>query len=276
LQNINLIKENRNNLFIASADTALKILLKQDISPDVVFSFDVQNHSYLHFTGIKNDFRLFTDFTSPLRIGNKQTLLFSNHPFNIIFKKAGWDLYYLPSDSKNIGGAMIGFFKMYFSSYPVVTVGIDFAYYKYYGYSKGSFIDEYILNNSSFFYPENIINAGFYYKNKFVVKKNDWLSTTVMDQYNRESQNSNIYTLSDSPFTQFKKIKNINMLIEEAEKLPEKILNFKSRAIKKNDFMKIIIEEIDKNPLILKSYYLSTGEKFERNKINKLINKYFN
>ncbi|MFQ3579737.1 MAG: 6-hydroxymethylpterin diphosphokinase MptE-like protein, partial [Bacteroidales bacterium] len=75
------IKKIRDSIYIASSDTALKILIKNGITPDSVFSFDPQHFSYYHFTGfIPNNIRVFTDFISGVRL-KKQTVIFSNHPF---------------------------------------------------------------------------------------------------------------------------------------------------------------------------------------------------
>ncbi|MCB1178430.1 MAG: motility associated factor glycosyltransferase family protein [Leptospiraceae bacterium] len=63
-----LIKKNRDKLFIFSCDTSLKVLLKFGIIPDGVMTLDAQTNSYFHFMGESlEQIPLFADMvTSPM------------------------------------------------------------------------------------------------------------------------------------------------------------------------------------------------------------------
>ena len=212
IQNINLIKNNLGKIYIAATDTSFKILDKFNITPDAVFSFDAQHFSYLHFTGIKKKSRLFTDFTSSLRLNNSQTILFSNHPLINLFKEIGWTPIYLSSNTRNIGGAVIDFFCKYFPDHPIITAGIDYGIYKHNSYSKGSYISDYKIINSNYFLTGNKIDCSLLYRQRFSQKNGDWQTTKLMEQYTCSgSLQKNIYSLSTSPFVTYKEIKSLEL-----------------------------------------------------------------
>ncbi|MCK4796470.1 MAG: motility associated factor glycosyltransferase family protein [Spirochaetes bacterium] len=272
IENIDLIKSNISKLFIAATDTSLKVLNKFNITPDVVFSFDAQHSSYLHFTGIKTKFRLFTDFTSSLRLSNDQTILFSNHPFVNIFKKAGCTPIYLPSDTRNIGGAIIDFFCKYFPDYPIVTVGIDYGIHKNSLYSKGSYINDYMLVNRNYFLTDNNIDCSLLYRDRFLQKQGEWQTTELLLQYTKTIKDkTNIYSLSTSPFVPYKKIKLIDEVINQSKKLKAKTVSFEKPKINKLDFFSLLIQEIKSNPEFLYSYFLSIGKNPDEYEVEKLI-----
>ncbi|MBN2040245.1 MAG: motility associated factor glycosyltransferase family protein [Spirochaetes bacterium] len=68
-KNISDLKLLKNKALIASVDTALHVLQKNDISPHIVMTLDSQKHSLQHFTGLKNyDTMLLADMVSYPRI----------------------------------------------------------------------------------------------------------------------------------------------------------------------------------------------------------------
>ena len=272
IHNIEKIKNSRNELFIASTDTGLKILGKYEIIPDAVFSFDAQYYSYFHFTGIKADYRLFTDFTSSLRLGNKQTLLFNNHPLIHVFKNNGFKPIMLLSDTRNIGGALIDFFLRHFPDYPVVTAGVDYGYYKNYSYSRYSYLDEYKLNNSNYYNTENNIDCLLFYKDIFIKQIGDWKTTRLLEKYEKLSPiNENVFTLSDSPFSGYKRIDSFNEVVEKAKKLDVIEIDFFKPKINKKEFFSIFYNYIEENPDKLTSYFLSINKHPNFNEIKAVI-----
>lgn len=271
-QNIEMIKHHRDGLFIASTDTSLKILSKYKISPDLVFSFDAQHYSYLHFVGVKNDFRLFIDFTSSLRLNNKQTLLFNNHPFIEVFKNTGFNPVMLLSDTRNIGGAIIEYFSRYFAAYPIVTVGIDYGYYKYYSYSKYSYLDDYKLINNCYYSTENNIDCSLFYRDVFIKQTGDWKTTSLLEQYEKLCPiNENIFTLSESPFIRIKKIDSLEEVMDKAKRLDKIKIEFNRPTVYKKDFFKILFKFMEDNPNVLTSYFLSINMQLEIGEIKRVI-----
>jgi len=272
--NIDILKKLRDDIFIAATDTSLKILNKFNINPDIVFTFDAQHYSYFHFCGINNNFRLFSDFTSSLRLFKNQTLLFANHPLRELFKQSGWDIKHLSSNTRNIGGAVIDFFKKYFNDYPIITVGIDYGYHNHYSYAKGSYIDDYRQNNSDYYTTAENYDCNLYYKYKIIKNKDNWITTDLMMQYNN-AINNEIYTLSDSPFLKSKKINfnDFKNLIFKSKELKPAALNFKEPGLKKDDFILSFIKGIKNNTALLDSYFLSIGKMPDENEVDKLIMK---
>ncbi len=271
-ENINLINKNKDKLFIAATDTSLKILNKFKIYPDICFSFDSQQETLSHFIGIKKLPRLFTDFTSIIRLNKNQTMVFSNHPVISVFKKMGWNPVLLSSNTRNIGGAAIDFFVKYFPDYPIITVGIDYGIYKNQYYSRGSYSSEYKYFFSSYFNTENNIDSKLIYRDHFNKIKEKWKSTDLFEKYAKSIRSlKNIFSLSSSPFIKFNKIKTLKYIIDQAYSLGKSTLVFEKPNFSQQDFMTAFIEEIKINPEIIFSYFISTGEYPDKNALEKII-----
>ncbi len=271
-ENIELIYNNKDKLFIAASDTSLKVLNKFNIIPDIGFSFDSQQETLSHFIGIKKLPRLFTDFTSILRINNNQTMVFSNHPVINVFKKTGWNPILLSSDTRNIGGAIIEFFSKYFPDYPIITAGIDYGIYKNQFYSRGSYSCEFKYIFSNYYKTENNIDTSLIYRDIITKIKDKWKSTSLFEKYAKAIKPAeNIFSLSTSPFTKFNKIKTLKYIIDQSDNLNESTLLFEKPKFNKEDFFSIFIDEIRKNPQIIYSYFLSKGEYPTEEEIENII-----
>lgn len=272
MNNINIIKNVRSKIFIAATDTSFKILLKNNINPDIIFSFDAQNYSYLHFTGINSKIRIFTDFTTSLKLPFSQTLLFSNHPLRSVFKDCGWNIISLSSRSRNIGGAMIDFFSTYFPDHPVITSGIDYGVFDHYLYSKGSYIDEYKFNNCNYFLNGEFIDSSLFYKYKYIDNSGNWRTFDLFKSYaSGSSESKKIYTLSSSPFTPFKKLKNIDEIIDNTKSSLNKQLDFGSNRILPDVILETLKKAVLKDPGILNSYFLSKRTYPDENELKNII-----
>ena len=271
-ENIDIIIKNKEKLFIAATDTSLKILNKFNIKPDIAFTFDSQQETLSHFIGVKNLPRLFTDFTSIIRLNENQTIVFSNHPVVNIFKKTGWNPVLLSSNTRNIGGAIIDFFLNYFPDYPIITVGIDYGIYKNQFYSKGSYSSEYKYIYSTYYKTENNIDIALIYRDKFNKIKDKWKSTNLFEKYSKSNNTAkNVYSLSTSPFTNFNRIKTLKYIIDQAYNLEKSTLFIENPNFSKDDLISIFIEEIKIRPQILYSYFLSANEYPNQIAIEKII-----
>ena len=223
---------------------------------------------------MKNIPRILNDFTSCLRINNNQTLLFSNHPINSIFKKLGWKLVYLPSNTRNIGGAVIEFFSQYFPDVPIVTLGIDFGIYKNYLYSRGTYINEYINNYSNYIITGNFFDAKLLYKEKSILITEKWKTNGLLTSYSNSLKPGKIiYTFSSSPINNFIKITSLNEVLYEINNSKESTLIFEKPGFSRNDFIDIFNEEINKNSEMLYSYFLNMKKYPSNIEINKIIKK---
>jgi len=269
--NIEIIKENSDKFYIASSDTSLKILNCYKIEPDAVFSFDCQNYSYLHFLDFKKSYRLFTDFISPIAIeGVKQTPLFSSHPFFKIFNQLNYYPIKIDSNTRNIGGAMVDFFSQYFDKIPIVTAGIDYSYYKNESYSKGSYLSTYKLLNSDFFVSEERIDADLFYKNNFTETKYMWKTTSLLQEYSKNTKR-NIYSLSDSPFVEFERIKDLSILFKK--KVESLTLDFAKPSFSKDELIVHLENYIKTNYDIFLPYFLSARTYPAEENLNILLKK---
>ncbi len=276
MHNIEIIKKHKNKLYIAATDSSLKILLKNNIKPDWVFSFDPQHYTYLHFNGINEELNLFVDFTSSLRLNKKTNFLFSNHPFKDVLKELNFPIIEFSSDTRNIGGALIDFFKKYFKYYPLITAGIDYGYYNYYAYSKGGFLDEYKLINSCYFTTAESLDAKIYYKDLKKEVNNGWATTGLMEHYGKASQiYDDVYTLSSSTYNCQKKADDIDAIIKKAEKLDEVTLSFNTIDISRDEFINNFVSIIKNKEYCLSSYLLSLGMKPDEKNISFAVENIF-
>ncbi len=275
MQNMDTIKKYRGDLFVASSDSALKVLIKNGIEPDCVFSFDPQVYTLEHFTGIKAKLNLLVDFSSPLKSGHKTGYFYSNHPLSEILSGLGIGLPELDSGTRNIGGAMTDFFKRHFSEYPVITAGIDYAYHDHCSYSRGGSLDEYKLANSDYYRSADYIDAKLYYRDKFISVKNDWASTALLGEYAGALKKfDDVYTLSTSPFTDLKPVENIEEIIGKAKRLKGIELVMKKPHPDKKKIIERFIVAVKDKPQCLDTYLLSIGKRPDEKSINEAV-KYF-
>jgi hypothetical protein len=216
-QNIDFIKSNRQCFYIAAADTASLVLVRAGIYPDSIFSFDAQNISYKHFFAL-NDIcekvRLFVDFTSPINFCSdnvQTTLLFSSHPYGEVFKAAGWTTRHINSGCGNIGWAAAEFFADYMPQMPLVTVGLDYAYFRQYGYAKNSYLFDYCLTEQTYFKTANALDTKLFYRSRISQAEGDWTTTSLLSGYAKNSNHS-VLTLSDSPFCNLTHISQSDVL----------------------------------------------------------------
>lgn len=210
-ENISEIKNNSKYLYIASSDTALNILLSNNIKPDSVFSMDSSYYTKYHFINSDDDIRIFMDYTSsPDEELKNVTFLFSDYP--ILNELKFRFLPYLNTGYGNIGASTADFFIRNTKDIPIITSGIDYGFYKKRMYSKGSFLDYYKISNSDYFNTENNIDINIFYSKKISSKENSWESNSLTRQYS-DCSIKNIYTISDSPFTDSIKIDNLTSFL---------------------------------------------------------------
>ena len=242
-----LLQNNRSQLYIAAADTALPILVKNKITPDSVFSMDTSPYSVYHFVGtFDKSIRFFKDYTSSLKSENNSiSLLFSDFP---LLPNCGFSLDLLPrldTSSGNIGASIIQFFNNYFPELPLICTGIDFGFYNRIGYSKGNYHEIYRLHHASYFSNSEQYEAKLFYRQ----------TPEYLQAWSRNSQNRyyavqqpllNCKTLSPSPFIPWEKINNNAEL--------EKIIN---TAKGKKGTCKLSLPDL-KNPI---EYLLKLPEK---------------
>ncbi len=251
-KNIDDIKKYRDSLYIATTDTALRILLQNSILPNSVFNFDPQYYSHLHFFGVENtNIRIFSDITSSLRFNKNQTPLLSNHPFCKILLELGFSNIAFNTNPQNIGGSLVDFFDRYFGKISIISVGIDFGYYNFKSYSRGSYLNAFEIVSSNYFNQINNIDTSIFYRYIFNKNENGWKTNSLLSQYSENSKNDKISTLSDSPFVSYKKVNSIEHFLNSA-KVDETSLQFNNPNLTYRDFIDNILSYIkrDCSPLL--------------------------
>ncbi len=167
---------------------------------------------------------------------------------------------------------MIDFFNTYFNDIPVITTGIDYGFYEYCSYSKGTYLDDYKLMNSDFFSSIDNIDSMLFYNERFTVKTGGWKTNKSMEEYSKAiSMYKDVYTLSDSnflPFIRINSLKEIKMKLFKTQ-----ILEFHKPKIIKENFVSFIKKSIFDNLNILNSYFLSIKKYPEKKIIDKIIDK---
>lgn len=204
-----ILRKNRTKLYIAAADTAFPILIKNEIIPDSVFSMDTSPYSAYHFVGIScESTRFFKDYTSSLNAeNNKLSLLFSDFPLLPLCGFALDSLPRLDTSSGNIGTSMIQFFNKYFPELPVICTGIDFGSDNKISYSKGNYHEIYRLHHSSYFSSCEQYDAKLYYRQNSEHCGN-WSRNSQNSYYASQLPSLNCKTLSSSPFIPFERLCN--------------------------------------------------------------------
>lgn len=257
--NIELLKERREEIYLAAADTAYPVLMRQGLEPDFVFSFDANSHSYLHLAGLERGrARLFVDICSPLYSSRLATTpLFSAHPLSLILaEKSGVTI---NSAALNIGGAIVDFFHRYFPDYPLVTVGIDFASQGYRGYSRGSYLSEYYLTHGDYFESSSSIESRLFYRSPFLKMEGEWKSTSLYSSYSEAAPQEGVMTLSGSPFTPFRQIMDLSQAIAAAKECPSLSLSFNFSFFEHQAPVERLLEKLTVDSSALFSYFLAKG-----------------
>lgn len=257
--NMESIREQREMIYLAAADTAAAVLASNGVTPDFIFSFDANPHSYLHLLGKQySGARLFVDFTSPLFSEQLETtLLFSAHPFARLFR--GLNPVTIDSASLNIGGAIVDFFSRYFPGYPIATVGIDFAAYGFTGYSRGSYLSDYYLAHGDYFKSPSSIEADLFYRSPYKQSEGEWKSTGLYRAYAGATAAHGGATLSTSPFTPFKPGLDLQKFASAASKHSAGTLNFDYDADKVKQIVEGMTDELQRDSTPLLPYLLALG-----------------
>jgi len=197
-------------------------------------------------------------------------MIFSNHPFYRIFLESGFSPAMISSYSRNIGGAVAEFFINNFANLPLISAGIDFAFFDYNSYSRGTFLSEYYNINSCYHVTSETLNSCLFYKEQFVKYSGKWKTTGFMSNYSANSTDK-ISTISSSPFNLSKK-NGLNEFIEKNKKMITQTFEFKAPCIKPLEFLSNIINHINKDISPLYPFLISSGLHPSKENLDIIIN----
>ncbi|MCR5187384.1 MAG: DUF115 domain-containing protein [Treponema sp.] len=147
---ISYIKDNKDDLFIISTDTAFNSLLKNEIEADLVVSLDAQSISHNHFINsklVRNTcfaFDLCGNSSAAKHIiekGYKHFFFISGHPLSTLFNYFTQNsLIKLEAGAGTVTLAALDFaIKAAFKN--IEILGADFGYTNGKAYTKGSYLD---------------------------------------------------------------------------------------------------------------------------------------
>lgn len=187
---IRILKENRDNYYIISTDTAYSSLIKNEIYPEIVISIDGQAVSYNHFINktFENTtflFDLCSSFSAAKHIFNQNgniKFFISGHPLSSLinnFLDNKLTSVYTGSGTVTIAAVDIanqmGFKK-------INVFGADFSYQNGKSYTKGTYLDNIYNKNTTILNSlENQFNKLMFRTN--LIKENQKYTTEILNAY---------------------------------------------------------------------------------------------
>lgn len=196
-KNISKLKEEREKFYIIATDTAFKILLRHEVSPDAVFSVDGQFVSINHFLQ-KTEyaplfiFELTANHNAVKKISEKENnVLFtvSAHPLEQLAKSRSPESFFQnDSSSGTVTIAAIDFaLKTGFSK--ILVFGADFAYSNGKTYASGTYLDDlYSIDQKKIRTQETVFSALMYRAELKSISEAKY-TTTILDSYRAAFEN---------------------------------------------------------------------------------------
>ena len=186
--------ENLNEYYIIATDTAHKILTRNKIIPDAVFSVDGQSISTNHFSNdfsyksnnIIYIFELTANHSVVKKICNKTKnyiFTFSSHPLEVFAANFSKDsLIHIDSKSGTVTIAAIDFAKSAGFS-KIVVAGADFAYSNGKSYAKGSYLDDLYLKDQYKTHNQETSYSQLMYRTKLMKIDQTKYTTETLNSY---------------------------------------------------------------------------------------------
>ena len=132
------------------------------------------------------------------------------------------------------------------------------------------------MMKSSYFDSQDKGHSSLFYKNIYHERSGKWSSMDLFTDYSSNT-NHDIYTFSDSPYTNFIKT-NIEDFLGKQFISKEFILNFKKPTVTRSEFYNKISYFLNNDIAPIQPYLLSLDLEPTRHNINQILNemkKYF-
>ncbi|MCF0124499.1 MAG: DUF115 domain-containing protein, partial [Clostridia bacterium] len=213
----------KSNYYLIATDTALSVLLRNQIKPDCVISIDGQQVSRTHFMHSEDftDIHFLFDITSNssavksvLKKNGKVSFFISGHPLASCFNKfLNNTLPYLFSGAGTVTITALDFaVKAGFNQ--IEIIGADFAYHMGKSYTKGTYLDSLYNKDSSKINTCEQIYDKLLFRTE-LLKENNLLKTQILNSYKEsflEYLSNNNLDYSYNNFTYKCKNKNTTQL----------------------------------------------------------------
>jgi hypothetical protein len=183
------------NGFIISTDTALGVLLHNNIEPDVVVSIDCQHISYYHFIGYNlrgRNIPLVLDIASPPLLGelsSSPVFVSGGHPLTRFFS-AHWRYFpQLDTSGGNVTYACLSLAEILGAKH-ITLFGADFSYIRSQTYARGTYIYPYFERRQNRLSPTEAQSSVFLYRSSFLPdeggQKKEYYETASLRFYRKK------------------------------------------------------------------------------------------
>ena len=185
-KDIERLKILQQDCYIFAVDTALKYLLKNNITPDIVFSMDPQFYTYYHFypyslnKKVRSVLDIFTGFPTMKLIDDPLVMISRNFISGFLFEKE--DL--TPAGGGSITNFIYQFIKDYFDE--IIFLGLDLCYKDLNMYVAHTYLNHYFLKRNTRAESLQSIYLKFYLsraKRKIKFKDKEYATTMSMINY---------------------------------------------------------------------------------------------
>jgi len=185
-----------HNGFIICADTALGVLLHNNIEPDAVVSIDCQHISYYHFIGVNirgKKIPLILDIASPsllCGLSSFTPVFFSGgHPLTR-YISAHWRYFpHLDTSGGNVTYAALSLAETLGAKH-ITLFGADFSYIHSQTYARGTYIYPYFNRKQNRLSPMEAQMSAFLYRSPFLPnedgQKKDYYETASLRFYRKK------------------------------------------------------------------------------------------
>lgn len=193
---IDFIKQNLNNFYIISTDTAYETLSKNKIISDIVVSIDGQNISTNHFynnldfskTNFVFDLCANSCVSKKLKKSTNKIFFFSNgHPLSEYAKNFSNQIFSIFTGSGTVTIAALDLaIKLSFNK--ILIFGADFSYINGKTYTKGTYLDNLYNKNSNYLFSTEKYFSKLMFRTE-LKKINKKYTTTTLENYKISMEN---------------------------------------------------------------------------------------
>jgi hypothetical protein len=182
-----------HNGFIISTDTALGVLLHNNIEADLVVSIDCQHISYYHFMGLLGrNIPLILDIASPpllCQFSSCPVFFSGGHPLTR-YISAQWKFFpQLDTSGGNVTYSCLSLAEILGAKH-ITLFGADFSYIRSQSYARGTYIYPYFNRKQNRLSPAEVQMSAFLYRSPFLPNENgqkkDYYETSSLRFYRKK------------------------------------------------------------------------------------------